>query len=79
MMLNLLIISISFFYAYGGASEFSSRAVLELNKTEVLTTYKDSVSSSYNSKISQLELNIERKIKSKQNLRSVCQQTTRGE
>jgi hypothetical protein len=37
--------------------------VLELNKTEVLTTYKDSVSSSYNSKISQLELNIESKDK----------------
>jgi hypothetical protein len=64
MMLSLLIISISFYASISGASEFSSKSkVLELNKTEVLTTYKDSVSSSYNSKISQLELNIESKDK----------------
>jgi hypothetical protein len=64
MMLSLLIVSISFYASISGASEFSSKTkVLELNKTEVLTTYKDSVSSSYNSKIALLDLNIESKDK----------------
>jgi hypothetical protein len=69
LMLSLLIISISFYASISGASEFSSKSkVLELNKTEVLTTYKDSVSGVYNSKITQLEANIANKDKEQTDL-----------
>jgi flagellar biosynthesis regulator FlaF len=71
-LLSVAIISISFYASISGAAEFSSKSkVLDTTKKEVLTTYKDSVSNSYNTKITLLEAKVESKDKEQTDLEAL--------
>ncbi len=71
-LLSFTIIGISFYASIAGAAEFSSKSkVLDTTKKEVLTTYKDSVSNSYNTKITLLETKMENKDKEQTDLEAL--------
>lgn len=58
-LLSAAIIGISFYASISGAKEFSSKsAIIEKNKIEVVSNFKDSITAVYVSKVKEVELEI---------------------